>query len=105
MLRDIWIVYAKELREVVRDRRTLVFMILLPMLLMPMIAGGISSWMDDVAEKENNATLRYAVVEPERAPELVRALANEPGFAAVDDSAVLPDVPTAIRADRIDFVL
>jgi sodium transport system permease protein len=105
MLRDIWIVYAKELREVVRDRRTLVFMILLPMLLMPLLAGGVSSWMEDVAEKENSATLRYAVVAPERAPELERALAQDPAFAHVDDPAVLADVPAAIRADRIDFVL
>lgn len=105
MLRDVWIVYLKELREVVRDRRTLVFMLLFPMLLMPLLAGGISSWMEDVAEKENSATLRYAVVAPERAPDLVRALADDPGFVDVGEDDVLADVPAAIRADRIDFVL
>ncbi len=105
MLRDLWIVYVKELREVVRDRRTLVFMLLLPMLLMPLLAGGVSSWMEDVAEKESSATLRYAVIEPERAPALVRALADDPGFAEVADDDVLADVPAAIRGDRIDFVL
>lgn len=105
MLRDLWIVYAKELREVVRDRRTLVFMLLFPMLLMPLLAGGVSSWMEDVAEKESSATLRYAVIEPERAPVLVRALADDPGFVEVTDDDVLSDVPAAIRGDRIDFVL
>jgi sodium transport system permease protein len=105
VLHDIWTVYVKELREVLRDRRTLMFMILLPILLMPLLAGGVSSWMNDVAEKENTATLRYAVVSPERSPALARALAEEHSFSAVDDASVLEDVPAAIRADRVDFVL
>jgi sodium transport system permease protein len=105
MLHDIWIVYLKEMREVVRDRRTLVFMLLFPMLFMPLLAGGVSSWMEDVAKKESSATLRYAVMEPDRAPALVRALADDPGFVEVGDTDVLADVPAAIRGDRIDFVL
>lgn len=45
MLRMAWVVYRKELLESLRDRRTLVVMILLPICLYPLIAIGVSQWI------------------------------------------------------------
>ncbi len=39
-LRNIWIVYRKELRDSLRDRRTLVAMIVVPILIMPLLTIG-----------------------------------------------------------------
>lgn len=39
--RRIFTIYAKELRDMLRDRRTLISMIVIPTLLMPLIMGGV----------------------------------------------------------------
>lgn len=40
-IRRIFTIYAKELRDMLRDRRTLISMIVIPTLLMPLIMGGV----------------------------------------------------------------
>ncbi len=54
-LRNIWIVYRKELRDSLRDRRTLVAMIVVPILIMPLLTIGIGVLMTKIigeAQKE-----------------------------------------------------
>jgi len=54
-LRNIWIVYRKELRDSLRDRRTLIAMVVVPILIMPLISIGIAVLMAKVfgeAQKE-----------------------------------------------------
>ncbi len=40
-LRQVWLVYAKELRETLRDRRTLIVMVLLPLVMYPVVIFAI----------------------------------------------------------------
>ena len=42
-LRNIGIVYRKELREALRDRRTLISSLLVPLLLFPLLTAGIGA--------------------------------------------------------------
>lgn len=54
-LRNIWIVYRKELRDSLRDRRTLIAMVVVPILIMPLISIGVGVLMAKVfgeAQKE-----------------------------------------------------
>ncbi|MFZ0821491.1 MAG: ABC transporter permease [Candidatus Acidiferrales bacterium] len=54
-LRNIWIVYRKELRDSLRDRRTLIAMVVVPILIMPLITIGVGALMVKVfgeAQKE-----------------------------------------------------
>jgi sodium transport system permease protein len=54
-LRNIWIVYRKELRDSLRDRRTLVAMIVVPILIMPLLTIGVGVLMTKIigeAQKE-----------------------------------------------------
>jgi sodium transport system permease protein len=41
----VWLVYKKELRETLRDRRTLIVMVLLPLALYPLVGVGVSQWV------------------------------------------------------------
>lgn len=42
-LRNIAVVYRKELREALRDRRTLVSSILVPLILFPLLTAGLGA--------------------------------------------------------------
>jgi sodium transport system permease protein len=44
-LRSTLLIYGKEMRETLRDRRTLVVMVLLPLALYPLVGVGMSQWV------------------------------------------------------------
>jgi ABC-type Na+ efflux pump permease subunit len=50
-LRNIWIVYLKELTEALRDRRTLITTFLVPLLLIPVLGAGFTAVMAGVIGK------------------------------------------------------
>ena len=58
----IWLVYRKELLETLRDRRTLVVMVLLPLALYPLLGIGVSEWVaiQHSAQGEQISTMAMA---------------------------------------------
>ena len=50
MIRDAIIIYRKEMKNLAKDRRTLVFLVLLPLFIMPLILGTIGT----VAERQES---------------------------------------------------
>ena len=97
-------VFRKELLEVSRDRRTLFFMIAMPLLLIPLIIQITTDFVADAEKEAASATLDYAIFGAEHLPELADALGATPGFAAasLDDPA---EIPQAVASDRIDLAL
>ncbi len=55
-------VYLKELLELTRDKKTLIFTVLLPTLIMPVIMFGFMTLAGKIAKKAGNETLNYAVI-------------------------------------------
>lgn len=104
MLRDAVIVFRKELRDVLRDRRTLMFMVLVPMLLVPLLGGLVTGFMSDAAEKASSKTLQFAVEGAEVEPDVVDALMAAPGMQRVDLPPD-PQDPETLRGDALDFVV
>ena len=104
MLRDIKTVYLKELREVLQDRRTLVFMFVLPILLIPLVAGVAMSVVRDAKDEAESRQLHYAVFDRELAPQVAEALAQGAGFEEVD-LADRSEIPAAIRDGDLDFAI
>lgn len=97
-------VFRKELLEVSRDRRTLFFMIAMPLLLIPLLIQITTDFMADAEQEAASATLDYAIFGEEQLPGLAPAFAAAPGFA----SAPLADpaeIPAAVADDRIDLAL
>ena len=60
-------VYLKELKDSLRDRRTLISMIVVPTLVMPMIMFGVGMVMTKIIKKAEAETVTIAIVGRARA--------------------------------------
>lgn len=73
-------VYLKELLELTRDKKTMIFTILLPTLLIPVIMFGFSSLLVYLDKKAKNEVLEYAITGAENYPQVSQALADNESF-------------------------
>src|SRR5471030_1594699 len=100
----MWNVFYKEFVEVLRDKRTLIFMLVMPAVIFPVLIFGYSKLASNKAQQEGTRELRYALVASDGAP-LLRAVLEatpllRPILARSEEAAV-----AAIRANQIDFAL
>jgi sodium transport system permease protein len=100
----MWIVYMKEMLELLRDRKTFVFTLLLPIVAMPLIFAGFGYLTSTMFKKSEHAPLHYAVFGKDNAPALAQRFAREKGFHEVE-LAGEGDIKDAIDDDRIKFAL
>ena len=100
----MWLVFVKELKELLRDRKTLFFMIALPILIFPMIFGGVIYISGKAIEEAQSKVLKYAVVGGEFAPAIVQELENTEEFerAEIDPTQ---EYKALIDSKQVDFVL
>ena len=73
-VRNIGIVYRKELTEWLRDRRTLISTVLVPLLAFPILMVGMTSLMAVMMSKAEKEVPKVMVIHGENSPELVAAL-------------------------------
>jgi sodium transport system permease protein len=76
-MKALWTVCMKELRELSRDRRTLMLALVMGPLLVPAMLFGILTLAQSRAKSQIEKPLQVAIVGAERAPELVKWLAAE----------------------------
>ena len=100
----MWLVFVKELKELLRDRKTLFFMIALPILIFPMIFGGMMYISGKAIEEAQSKVLNYAVVGAQYAPVIAQELEKTEEFKRVE-FAVSPPYKTLIDNSEVDFVL
>lgn len=86
-LRNIWIVYRKELRESLRDRRTLTSMIVVPILIMPLLTIGSGVVMTKIIGSAQDETATVMVVGAQDSPQVVAALDSVKGIRVVPYAA------------------
>lgn len=79
----MWQVYLKELTELMRDKKTLVFVILLPVLIFPVIFGVMGLVFSSTALKAEQKEHRYVIINAEQAPEFADALFYHKNFKQV----------------------
>lgn len=100
----LWMIVRKELLELLRDRRTLIFTILLPTLIMPVLMGAYAYFTISLMKEAQEEVLSYAVFGEQHAPALAKRFADAKDFKRVE----LRD-PAAIKAaivdERIKFAL
>jgi len=84
--KHILTIWKKELRDTVRDRRTLVSMILIPMLLMPVIMLGMFKFVSEQAARQQTQIAKISIVGGDYAPQLAEAIKSREGveIAEVD---------------------
>src|SRR3954469_2456958 len=82
-LRRVGIVYRKEIFEALRDRRTIISTIVIPIILFPVIFvafGGLAGAMVKSAQSER---AKIAIIGAEHAPELAAKISQSSGFQVV----------------------
>lgn len=103
-MRSVLIVYFKELKEVLRDRRTLLFMFLMPTIIVPALINLVIGFAMRMEHKARTETLRYAIFGDEYLPEIQEAFEKEEGFEKVD----IPgpnDINSCIASEKIKFAI
>jgi len=88
----LWTVLCKELRELSRDRRTLMLALLMP-LLFPVLIIGMATLAENRAKSQIEKTLTIMMVGAEHAPNLVAWLAGQ----GIAQKPVTGDPDAAIR--------
>jgi sodium transport system permease protein len=82
-LRNVGIVYRKELRESLRDRRTLTSMIVVPILIMPLLTIGVGVVMTKIVGSAQDEVANVMVVGGQDSPQLLSALDSAKGIHLV----------------------
>ncbi|MCB1044890.1 MAG: ABC transporter permease [Acidobacteria bacterium] len=104
MLRNVLTIFFKEFKEIIRDRKTLIFMLVLPTVAVPLLISLMTEFMLKAEKKAQQETLRYAVFGEDNLPDLADAFAADSSFERV----ILKDrseINDAIADERIKFGL
>ncbi|MDN5782699.1 MAG: ABC transporter permease [Luteimonas sp.] len=97
-MKALWTVCMKELRELSRDRRTLLLALVMGPLLVPALLFGILTLAQSRAKSQIEKPLQIAIVGADRAPELVKWLAA----AGIERKTLAGDPDAAIRSQDED---
>ncbi len=95
-LHRTWIVFFKEFRDIIRDRRTLISMVLLPILLFPVVMLGATFIMKSQIEKAQKKVSKVAWIAPDNMDDLRQIVAQIP------DIVVMPGTPDS--ADAVSMI-
>jgi len=102
----MWQVYFKELTELMRDKKTLIFVILLPIFIFPVIFGVMGMVLASTTSKAEKEEHRYVIVNAEQAPEFKEALFYHKNFKQVSsDLTTTEQLADAIRQDKFDVAI
>ena len=97
-------VFFKEMKDVLRDRKTLLLMIVLPIVVVPLLLNLLIGFVIKKEQEAKTEVLEYVVFGDEFASELAKTFEAANGFKKVALGS--PDeLVAAIREDRIDFGL
>ena len=105
------VIFRKELKEILRDRKTLIFMLAVPIFLMPLLLDVGIQFALSSAKKAASETLRYAVVGEQYLPDLATRFGQDKSFERVtpetwgDHRAGGEVIAQAITDDVIDVAI
>ncbi len=77
------IIFIKELTDMIRDRRTIFMMVVMPLVVIPLLATTAIKLTQSQIEKAKDKELRVAVIGETAAPELFERLSKEENFFLV----------------------
>ncbi|MBX3737694.1 MAG: ABC transporter permease [Candidatus Didemnitutus sp.] len=98
----IFVVYKKELKDQLRDRRTIISTIVIPTVVMPLIMFGFGTVMSKIIRQAQDEGTSVMVVNSAGAPELVKALKADTKFRLVSEAA---DVKQRIADKKLRVAL
>lgn len=101
---NILTIYLKEMKEVLRDRKTLIFMVALPTLVVPVLMSVMIGFIVKADKKAQTETLAFAIFGAEHLPDLANAFSEEKGFEKVN-IPTQEAIVSAIEENKIKFGL
>lgn len=101
---NILTIYLKEMKEVLRDRKTLIFMVALPTLVVPVLMNVMIGFIVKAEKKAQTETLAFAIFGAEHLPDLASAFSEEEGFEKVN-IPTQEAIASAIEENKIKFGL
>ncbi len=102
-LRNIGIVYRKELREALRDRRTGIASVVIPLFLFPLLSVRFGTLVSSIVDKTREASPRIMVIGGDDSPGVLASLKATPKVEIVSAAANWKDliiekqIPAAIE--------
>ncbi len=84
MRKTIITIWKKELKDTIRDRRTLMAMVVMPMLLMPVMTIGMFKFMDYQMEEQAKKVVKISIIEEGEAPVLVGMIKDQEKIEIVE---------------------
>lgn len=100
----MWTIYLKELLELIRDRKTFIFTIVIPVFAMPLIFAGFGVLSSSMFKQARSAEMAYAIFGQDHAPQLAQRFAGDRSFRLVP-LASPAEIQAAIADERIKFAL
>ena len=98
-MKNIVTIWKKELKDTIRDRRTLMAMIILPMLLMPGIIIGMGKIVETQIKRAEEKVVKVAIENQEASFAYVETLKNQEKVEVVE---IDKDIREAVRNDEIE---
>ncbi|KNY28553.1 ABC transporter permease [Pseudobacteroides cellulosolvens] len=105
MLRHIWTVFKKEVRDLSRDKRTLLISIVVPMVIIPLLNSLVGGGMEKL-QKDINENVSIALSDESRTDDIVDLVKNK--LFKDNKNVTLVDTDNAIEAlkqDKVRLVL
>lgn len=100
----MWTIYLKELLELTRDRKTLIFTILIPIFAMPLIFGGFAYVSSNMFKNAKLADMSYAMFGKQHSPGLSERFSQQGNLHEVS-LASESEIRQAISDERIKFAV
>ena len=90
-LREIGVIYRKELLDSLRDRRTVISMIVIPVIAMPLLTVGIGSLSASMMNRARQESSTIMILGGEDSPDVLAQLSQTPKIEIVPTSANYAD--------------
>ena len=98
------IIAKKEVIDITRDKRTLIMMVAIPLLMVPVLMGTMMKIVSSQAEKASERQLKMRFVGQEYAPELYQAFANMDKVIMLDQIPV-DSIQNYIQKEYLDAAI
>jgi len=98
-MRNIITIWKKELKDTIRDRKTLMAMIVMPMLLMPLLIVGMGKFAEYQIKKAEEQEVKITFINKDSAPLLVNFIQKQDRIKALK---IEGDVEEFVKNKKID---
>ncbi|MBT3602127.1 MAG: ABC transporter permease, partial [Candidatus Latescibacteria bacterium] len=99
-----WIIFCKELKDTLRDRRTIITMVLIPLLLFPVLMTIVTKVTSSQTKKAQEKTIKVGLIAQNNAAAFRDILLNRDDMEIHEDIAI-EDIESMIKEDKLDAVI